>query len=132
MKYDPVGHDGTRCPCSYFCKAIAVPNGSASGLGSVKVVLRTTCNARQVVRTRSTHPSNAATTSPSLGSTGTEAVKWATVTLLDPQDVTAGNGDGRQLKITASADQLALIAATVLVLIDEARLLYEQRRTLHH
>lgn len=57
---------------------------------------------------------------------------WATYSFLDRQDVTAGGGDVRQFKITASAGQLGLIAATVLVLIDEGHWLYVQRRTRQH
>lgn len=57
---------------------------------------------------------------------------WATYAYLDRQDVTVCPSNVRQIKITASVDQLVLVAATVLTLIDRAHALYERGRTRHH
>ncbi|WP_299039964.1 hypothetical protein [uncultured Pseudokineococcus sp.] len=57
---------------------------------------------------------------------------WATFAMLEHEDVTLDNGDVRQISISASIEQLTMIAATVLNLVELASALYEQRRSRHH
>lgn len=57
---------------------------------------------------------------------------WATFAFLEREDLTTqGSDEIRQVRISASVEQLALVAATVLVLIDKAHRLYELRRVRH-
>lgn len=57
---------------------------------------------------------------------------WPTIAFLDREEITGDAADIRLLRVTASVDQLVLVAATVLLIVDRARDLYESRRICHY
>lgn len=57
---------------------------------------------------------------------------WSTFAFLEHADYSRGSDLVRQVKVTASVDQIVLVMATVLVVAERARSLYEIRRVRHH
>jgi hypothetical protein len=57
---------------------------------------------------------------------------WATIAFLNREALPGDTDDVRLLKITASVEQLVLVAATGLLIVDRGRALYEAHRVRHY